>query len=67
MDAQRAEFDRSHDRTATDYAAYLAARDAEAMPLRGVVYAVLFSLPCWFLLCVGLFAFGYLVAGIRIP
>jgi hypothetical protein len=34
---------------------------------RGCVYGALFGALCWTLLAVGLFAAGWLMAGIRIP
>jgi hypothetical protein len=34
---------------------------------RGCVLALTIALPCWILLGLGLFALGWLVAGIRLP
>jgi hypothetical protein len=34
---------------------------------RGCIFGLLFALPCWGLLAVGLFALGWLIAGVRLP
>jgi hypothetical protein len=34
---------------------------------RGCVFAMLFALPCWLMLAIGLVALGWLIAGVRVP